>query len=272
MDKMASMLYYGKVNVAEKATDPNPESKPKAKVKIQVVDVQSGDTIRTYTQKPNWGMNRTSWNMRRDGMPFPSRRTPKPDADTPSGPRVGPGVYELVMTYGDHIGKTMVTVHADPRENQIPNGLDAQQAMRVELDTTTAHLTAAWNNLQEAGKAVKRVQGLLKDAPKMVKDSLGKEAKAILKSIAEIEEIFIEKEGLKGIQRNPSNLRAKMFIAGRYIGQVEGRPTQMAEVALAQYQAGAKDFMAKIEAFLKEDFADFRKEVDTADLTLFGKL
>jgi hypothetical protein len=234
--------------------------------------VQSGDTIRTYTTTPRWGMNRTSWNMRRDGMPFPSRRTRRAGSDTPSGARVGPGVYEMIMSYGDHMGKTMVTVHADPREDHIPNGLDAQQVMRVELDTTTAHLTAAWNDLQEAGKAVKRVQGLLKDAPKMVKDSLEKDAKAILKTIAEIEEIFTEKEGLKGIQRNPSNLRAKMFTAGRYIGQVEGRPTQMAEVALEQYQAGAKDFMEKIEAFLAGDFADFRKEVDAAELTLFGKL
>jgi photosystem II stability/assembly factor-like uncharacterized protein len=272
MDGKASMLYYGKVNVAEKATDPNPASKPKGKVKIQVVDVQSGDTIRTYTTTPRWGMNRTSWNMRRDGMPFPSRRTRRPGSDTPSGARVGPGVYELIMTYGDHMGKTMVTVHADPREDQIPNGLDAQQEMRVELDTTTAHLTAAWNDLQEAGKAVKRVQGLLKDAPKAVKDTLTKDAKGILKTIAEIEEIFVEEEGLKGIQRNPTNLRSKMFMAGRYIGQVEGRPTQMAEVALEQYQAGAKDFIAKIKEFLAGDFADFRKEVDAAKLTLFGKL
>ncbi|MEL7159171.1 MAG: hypothetical protein AAFN92_00310, partial [Bacteroidota bacterium] len=42
----ANMLYYGDVKTTERATDPNPEKKPKGKVKIQVVDVQSGDTIR----------------------------------------------------------------------------------------------------------------------------------------------------------------------------------------------------------------------------------
>ncbi|WP_273443899.1 VPS10 domain-containing protein [Neolewinella agarilytica] len=272
MDPAAKMLYYGDVKVQDPATDPNPESKPKGKVKIQVVDVQSGDTIRTYRTTPRWGMNRTSWNMRRDGMSFPSRRAPRPDADTPSGASVAPGVYEVIMTYGNTTDKTMVTVHADPREKAIPNAFDAQEALRAQLDTTTAHLTTAWNDLQQAGKAVKRIQGLLKDAPKMVKDSLGKDAKGILKSIAEIEEIFVEKEGLKGIQRNPTNLRAKMFSASRYIGQVEGKPTQMAEVALEQYQAGAKDFIAKIESFLSGDFAAFRKEVDAADLSLFGKL
>ncbi len=272
MDETAGMLYYGKVSVAEPATDPNPATKPKGKVKIQVVDVQSGDTIRTYTTTPNWGMNRTSWNMRRDGISFPSRREPRADADTPSGAEVAPGTYEVVMTYGNHTDKTIVTVHADPREKQAPNALVAQEALRAELDTTTVHLTTAWNDLQEAGKAIKRVQGLLKDAPKAVKDSLDKDAKGLLKTIADLEEIFTEKEDLKGIQRNPTNLRAKMFTASRYIGQVEGRPTQMAEVALEQYQAGAEEFIGKIKTFLEDEFVPFRKEVEAANLTLFGKL
>lgn len=272
MDEAAGLLYYGDVNVAEKATDPEAEAKPKGKVKIQVVDVQSGDTIRTYTTTPNWGMNRTSWNMRRDGMPFPSRREARPDADKPSGADVPPGVYEVVMTYGGQTGKTLVTIHPDPREEKIPNAFAAREALRAELDTTTARLTTAWNDLKEAGKAIKRVQGLLKDAPKAVQDSLDKDAKALLKTIETLEEIFTEKEDLKGIQRNPTNLQSKMFTAGRYIGQVEGKPTQMAKVALEQYQNAAAEFVNEIELFLGGDFNAFRKEVEAAQLGLFGKL
>ncbi|MEM1356802.1 MAG: hypothetical protein AAGF89_01285 [Bacteroidota bacterium] len=268
----ANLLYYGDVNVQEKATSAEKEKGPKDKVKIQIVEAQSGDTIRTYTTKPNWGMNRISWNFRRDGMSFPSRREPRADADTPSGARVAPGVYEVVMTYGNHTDKTMLTVHSDPREEQMANPYAEQERLRAEMDTTTVHLTTAWNELREAGKNIKRIQDLLKTAPAAVKDSLSKDAKDLLKEIAELEEIYIDKEGLKGIQRNPTNLRAKLFTASRYVGQVEGRPTQMAEVALAQYQEEAEDFINKVKTFMEGDFAAFRQEVEAADLSLFGKL
>ena len=273
MPETAKMLYYGDVKVKDPATDPNPEKKNKKKVKIQVVDVQSGDTIRTYTTTPVYGMNRTSWNMRRDGVSFPSRRERKADADTPSGARVGPGVYEIVLTFGNHVDKTLVTVHADPRETRATGNPFAQRdALQAEMDTTVVRLTEAWDDLQQAGKAIKRVEGLLKDAPKAVKDSLTADIKDLKKAIAEIDEVYTEKEGLKGIQRNPTNLQSKMFTARRYIGQVEGKPTQMAEVTLAQFKEGAADFIEKANAFISGDFADFRREVDEAELSLFGKL
>ena len=253
--------------------DPNAPKRNKKKMKIQVVDVQSGDTIRTYKTTPRYGMNRTSWNMRRDGISFPSRRAPRPDANTPSGARVGPGVYEVVMTFGNHVGKTMVTVHPDPREDKATgNPLAAREALGAEYDTTVVRLTEAWDDLQQAGKSLKRVEGLLKDAPKEVKDSLSADIKDLKKAIAAIEEIYTEKEGLKGIQRNPTNLQAKMFTARRYIGQMEGKASQMATVTLEQFQSGTKEFIEKVETFMREEFGPFRKEVEGAELSLFGKL
>jgi hypothetical protein len=269
---VANILYYGDDLPDDPQTDPNPAKKNKKKVKIQVVDVQSGDTIRTYTRSVRYGMNRTSWNFRRDGITFPSRRAPREDADPPSGGRVGPGVYEIVMTYGNHTGKTMVTVHADPREEQMANPFTERERLQADLDTSVVRLNEAWTDLQNAGKAIKTIKGLLKTAPEAVKDSLNKDSKALLKSIAELEEIFVEPTGQKGIQRNPTNLQSKMYSAGRYLGQTEGKPTQMAQVTLAQFKAAAMDYISKIETFMKEDFAPFRKEVEAAELSLFGKL
>jgi hypothetical protein len=253
--------------------NPNAQAKNKKKMTIQVVDVQSGDTIRTYKTTPRYGMNRTSWNMRRDGISFPSRRAPRPGAGTPSGSSVAPGVYEVVMTFGNHIGKTMVTVHADPREDKATgNPLAAREVLTAEYDTTVVRLTEAWDDLQQAGKSLKRIEGLLKDAPEAVKDSLTTDIKDLKKAIAKIEEIYTEKEGLKGIQRNPSNLQAKMFTARRYIGQVEEKATQMATVTLGQFKDGTADFIEEVNALMAGDFATFRKEVEGAELSLFGKL
>lgn len=270
---VANLLYYGDVKLRELATDPNPEKKNKQKVKIQVVDVQSGDTIRTYTETPVYGMNRSSWNMRRDGISFPSRREPRPDADKPSGAEVGPGVYELVMTFGNHVGKTMVTVHPDPRQAPVTNLLAAREILQADFDTTVVRLADSWTELQQASKAIERVEGLLKDAPKAVKDTLTADIKDLKKAIATLEEIYTDEEDLKGIQRNPSNLQAMMFSASSYLRQVEGStPTQMAEVTLAQFKEGAEKFIDKVKTFMGDDFAAFRDAVQAAELSLFGKL
>ncbi len=275
-DEMDAAAQFSAATMARQAlpqaAGPNPVEGPKGKVKIQVVDVQTGDTIRTYRITPQWGMNRTSWNMRRDGVSFPSRREAREDADPSPGASVTPGVYEVVMTYGTQMGKTMLTVHADPREKPAPNAFAEREKLQAELDTTIVRVDAAWTDLRNAGKSIKTVQGLLADAPAAVKDSLQKAAKDLLKQIADLEEIYTEKEDLKGIQRNPTNLQSKLFEASRYIRQVEGQPSQMATVSLEHFQNAAADFVNKVELFMGGDFAAFRRKVAQANLSLFGKL
>ena len=60
------------------------KEKKKKDVKIMVVE-ESGDTIRTIKRKIGEGMNKVSWGLDRDGIRYPSRRDPKPDADLPGG-------------------------------------------------------------------------------------------------------------------------------------------------------------------------------------------
>ncbi|MEM9928298.1 MAG: hypothetical protein AAF840_00640 [Bacteroidota bacterium] len=269
---VANLMYVGDDIPEDAETDPNPKQQNKKKVKIQVVDVQSGDTIRTYRTTPRYGMNRTSWNMRRDGIDYPSRRERRPDSDANSGAAVPPGVYEIVLTYGNHVSATTVTVHADPREEAMPNAFVERDRLQAEHDTAVVHLNDSWKDLREAGRAIKRVEGLLGDAPEDVRDTLKADIKELKKIIADLEEIFVEKEGLKGIQRNPTNLRSKMFAVRRYLGQTEGKPTQMALLTIEQFKTAAEDYKAKIKAFMTDDFAPFREAVEAAELGLFGKL
>ncbi|OAV45782.1 hypothetical protein A3850_003455 [Lewinella sp. 4G2] len=249
--------------------NPDPIDGPKGKVKVQVVDVQSGDTIRTYKITPRWGMNRTSWNMRRDGIRYPSRTPAKPDADLPSGPSVAPGVYEVVMTYGDHVGKTLVTVKPDPREPGVNRADGRGQEMQAELDSTVVRTGRAWQELLDAEKSLKLVENLAKEAPKAVKDTLLADIKTLRKSIADLQEVYTNPEGQKGIQRNPTNLQAKLYTASSYVGDVKGAPTQMATLALAQAQTASMDFIQQVAAFMEGDLAKFKRAVEEAELSLF---
>ncbi|CAH1000725.1 hypothetical protein LEM8419_01853 [Neolewinella maritima] len=246
---------------------------PKNKVKVQVIDLQSGDTIRTYTEKPKWGMNRSAWNMRADGMEMPSRRERKEDADLPSGLPVVPGTYRILMTYGDHVDSTVVTIAADPRDTFQGSGRYTQRnALAAELETEITRVKTAFDRLQDARKSIKRVDGVLTDAPEATKDTLTKRGKEIVKQIDQLEEILMDPDGQKGIQRNPTNLQSKLYGARSYISQVEGSPSQMAQLMLQQFRAGADDFVAEVDTFFAEDFAGYQQEVDAAELGFFQGL
>ncbi|WP_116127161.1 WD40/YVTN/BNR-like repeat-containing protein [Lewinella sp. IMCC34183] len=246
---------------------------PKEKVKFQVIDVQTGDTIRTYTERPRWGFNRTSWNLRRDGVETPSRRERRDDADTPNGIGVTPGTYRILMTYGDHTDETIVTLQADPRDRYQGSGRYARRnAMYEQLEAGMTRVTAAWDRLQEARKSLKRVEESTATAPKAVKDSLDTHRKDLLKRIDVLEEIVTEPADLKGIQRNPTNLQSVMYGARNYIGQIEGEPNQMAVLMLEQFEEKGNDFIRQVNEFLSGDLREFRDEVQQANLSLFGEL
>ncbi len=251
----------------------NPIDAPKEKVKFQVIDVQTGDTIRTYTEKPRWGFNRTSWNLRRDGVEAPSRRERREDADTPGGIGVTPGTYRILMTYGDHTGETIVTVQADPRDTYYGSArYGARNAMYAEYEAEVERVNVAWNRLQEARKSLKRVEEATATAPKAVKDSLDAHRKELVKQIDTLEEVYTEPADLKGIQRNPTNLQSYMGNARSYIGQSEGETSQMARLALEQFTGKADDFIRRVNEFLSGDLQEFRDEVQAAELSLFGEL
>ena len=252
----------------------DPIDAPKEKVKIQVIDVQTGDTIRTYTEKPQWGMNRTAWNMLRDGIEYPSRRERKEDADTPAGMPVTPGTYRILMTYGTHTGETTVTVAADPRESYTgtSNRYAERDRLMAEFEATVTEVDTAFTRLQDARKSLTRVADLSKDAPKAVKDSLANHSKALTKQLDSLETIFTEAEDLKGIQRNPTNLQSKLYGARSYIGQTEGEASQMAKLTLAQFKTAAEEFIGDVDAFMAGDFAEFQTEVEGAELSLFPKI
>ena len=269
-DRGAQFTYWI-IPEKSKKEDEKPEP-PKEKVKIQVVDM-AGDTIRTYTRKPgHWGMNKTSWNLSRDGIDFPSRSDSKDDADANSGPQVIPGTYRIVMTYGKQQQHTVITVHPDPRRSFTAGTYDQRETYQARMDTTITRVTKSWDRLKEARKSIDRVKGLLANADKEVKDTLESQSKDLLKKIADVEELFMEPADLKGIQRNPSNLRAKLYQASSYIGQMEGAPSQMADFSLQDFEKGASAFIEAVNKLLSNEVAAFRNEVKNTDLPIFGEL
>ncbi len=255
---------------AGKAEDKKKKDKKKAsdKVRVQVVDSQ-GDTIRTFTQKLEEGMNRITWNLRRDGVEFPSRRERPKDADPPSGREVLPGVYELVFTYGDHTDATLVTVHPDPRLPVTMSALQSKETAYEDFYKIVKKADAAFDQLQEARKSISRVNGTLVNLPDSLQKEIKDLGKAVEDSIDVLEKLYMLPEGLKGIQRSSENLNGTLYRTNAYLHSYEGTQYQALEVMMKKAREETQMVLEKVNDFFATDFAEYQRQVEEVQRPLF---
>ncbi|MEM6697432.1 MAG: hypothetical protein AAF599_03480, partial [Bacteroidota bacterium] len=123
------------------------------KVKISVIN-STGDTIRSYSTKVDTGMNRIYWNMRHDGVRYPSRREAKPDDNMPSGYLVKPGTYKLVFTFGEAKDSTIVNVKFDPRMDASTYDFSAIATTYEEYYDVVEAAAKGFSQLQQVKKTI----------------------------------------------------------------------------------------------------------------------
>lgn len=240
----------------------------KKKAKFVIMDT-NGDTIRNFSRELKAGMNRLSWPLNRNGVSFPSNRPSRPDADPPSGGSVLPGVYKVVVSYGDQKDSTDVTVHPDPRKNVSLTDLQAREEMGKDYNAIIEKATAGYKQLQEAGKTIKRVNEALVNAPDTIKKAIAKSGKAMQDSLKMLEKLYMTPSGLKGIQRSSDNVTGALRGVRRYLSDIEGEPSQMALLTLEKARKETKTVLDKINAFFEKDFAAYQKEVEAVQFSLF---
>jgi photosystem II stability/assembly factor-like uncharacterized protein len=244
------------------------EKKRPERVQVQVID-SAGDTIRTFRSRVDTGMVRITWNLRRDGVRTPSRRGPRPDADPPTGPEVLPGAYKLVVTYGEYKDSTEVTVHTDPRLEVTKEDLLAKEKVYEEYEALVDKAREGFDRLKDARKTIKLVDEALVNAPDSTKKAVAKQGKDLSKRIAKLEKLYMQPEGLKGIQRWSDNLSYTIRSARGYVSALDGPPNQAANIAMDRLRTETAEVLDEVNAFLEEDFAEYRQKVEEVEFSLF---
>ncbi len=274
-EKMAEKAEAAKTEVAEgeEKTEEGSEDRrgrggKDDKVKVLVMNT-AGDTIRTFSTKVDTGLVRISWNLREDGVRYPSRREAKPDDDQPSGYEVVPGTYKLMLTYKGNTDSTMVTVHADPRMDIPMANRLAQRAAYDDFYKVVEKAAAGFERLQEAKKTFKLVDQALTNAPDSLKKEISKLGKSLQDSIASLEKRYMVPDGLKGIQRDPDNLQGKLWRTSSYINASEGAPNQSARIMIEQTRKEVAAVLDDINRLMEKDFAEYRKKVEAVQFSLF---
>lgn len=248
----------------ETKEDKKPSTPKDGRAKFYVMD-SAGDTIRTFSSKLDTGMNRVFWPMNRDGVLSPSRRAPRPDADPPSGGSVLPGTYKVAVSFGDYNASTTVNVKADPRLPFTMAQMRAKDAAYRSYEAIVVKATAGFDQLKEVRKTMERVATATETLAEEDQKAFKEKMKAINKELDRLEALYMAPDG----DRSSSDLSGTLRSGRRSIGASDGAPNQAAQRAMAKIERETKIVLEQINAFMEGDFADFKKEVEALDFSLF---
>ncbi len=257
-------------NAAGKEDNPKGTMKDDGKIRIQVFDNQ-GDSVRTFSIKPDSCMNRIYWGLEQDGIRFPSRNKPKPEDDKPGGQSVLPGKYKLVFNWKGHKDSTFVNVLADPRLDFPMDARLTQQDAFNEFGKTVKVATDAFDRLQEAKHTIKLVNDALVNAPDSLKKEIAKQGQALSDSIAVLEKLFMQPEGLKGIPDEADDIISALYSTMGYLGASDGAPNASAKVYQTKLKLKLTEAVERINRFSAGDFAKYKVKVEGAQSPLFKK-
>ena len=256
-----------KLNPPKDTSDKKTKQKME-KVKIEIFDA-TNKKIRTYHTKIDTGINRITWNLRRDGVRFPSNRTPKADDDLPSGLEVLPGTYKVVASIGAFKDSINLKVNQDPRLNTSMEDLRNKEIAYKEYHELVGLATKGYNGLKGAQKTIDRVEGALSNVPDSTKKSIVKLGKALKDSIQTIQNKYSDPPNTKGIVRTPGLLNQTLRMTGRYLSASEGAPNQAAQYMMDHLKSQLAETLESINSFMTKDFANYKKEVEKVNYSLF---
>lgn len=262
-------FYINNNDHEEKENDENEDKTKKAKKDNVKVYIKNGnDTIRTFNYTPDSsGIHVTYWNMTQKGEPSPTRRKRSDDYE-PGGPSVMPGNYNAIVQYGDYTDSTMVEVKSDPR---IEFDVTTQQALRnhqMKIERLSGAAAQAVEQLLEGKKSIDKILGQFPEEKDSVLTSLEKDAKIVKDSLESIVELFIGKENVKGIQRNPDEISAVIGNASRYArSATKVNPT--VELTYQQAAAAVKKGIELVNDYMKGDFQLLKARLLHVELEYF---
>lgn len=266
-----AMLTY---SVNKEMVEGTGDDKKKVELTIEVYD-EDGNKIRTLERSPSEsGINRTSWGLDRGGVRFPSRNAPRPNASEPSGGSVLPGTYKVKFIYGDYSDSTMVTVHADPRIEAPMTAMRATQEFMDKHMELRSYLNDAVEVLRDAKSIVEVNETMVKNDPREEKEDLNELNKTTKEHIDKLMDmIFGKVDERQGITSDPTvTVMERMFGPLRYMGGDLDGPGETEENLYRLAEEAVNEAVAKVNAFVKNDWAEYKSTIEDANLSPFKEM
>ena len=264
-----------KINLRKAAKSDSAEDKdkkdskpPKLEVSIKNAD---GEIIRTYKTDAHQGINRLLWGMQGDGIK-PVEAGSSDDDSLPAGAMLLPGQYEITLTLGDASDSTAAEILQDPRSTYSMQELTANYETRLAMMAMRDTANAALRQIIAARIDVATISGLIDKQIELKKtddlESLKEQADEVKKGLNELEKLYRTPEKTKGITYNADTVNSIIGTASFHASSGDGASSATSETYIEIARKSLLEATDKVNAFMAEDLASLRDNVDVAGIAL----
>ena len=277
-DRRISIRESGEEDKEEENGD---EKDDDPKVTITVKNA-GGDVIRTFRKPVYQGINRVTWDMRRDGaraLPGPEKQDYKDGL--PAGPEVPPDGYTITLAL-DHpdsqatVAGIDVQTAADPRSVHSQADVEQNYAMQVDLLGLQKSVVSAVERIVRARDDVATVTKLINARQGADKNekliALKKQAKTVKESLDELEKRFRTPPETKGYPYTADKISSKVTMAQGYVASSKDVPSTAAKTYIDIARGAVDEGNSALNDLFAGELEEFRKAVDTAGIGLLSSI
>lgn len=256
---------------ADAAAGDDPSKPPQ--VDIEVADA-SGTVIRKFKGPAKLGINRASWELRRDAFKRPRVPGEEPNEFQPrTGPEILPGTYTVTIRFRGNEAKQSVRVLADPRESVPAEQRQAKFDAVMRAGRLTETITNALERIQKTRADIDSVSAKLRkddDAADKTPDPVVKSGTALKRRLDEMEKRLWLPPKTKGIVADRDVLSKIQYpLFAMQSSWDAPTPAQLAYLERAEAQL--REVLADFNRLFAEDVAKYREEVRAKNVALFAE-
>ena len=226
-------------------------------------------TLKKKTPKEN-GIHTWTWYMDEKGTQSPSKKL-KESKREPSGVSVLPGNYTTVLSYGDQVSKTRITIENDPRitRNQEAS-LEIYEVLK-EMEDLKKVTANAVKQLAESKKIVSKFLDRLTEKNKGDYGENVEKCNKIKEKIDAILALYFGKEDTRqGITNTPEvSVIDRYRTASYYIGTRQNGMTQTEHILLKQAKEALSEALKSTNLFFETEWVDFKLKMENIEFTDF---
>ena len=272
--KFSFYLYREEVAKEEEVKKLEPEVK-NSKIKWDSIQLKiyDGDrlirTLKKKTPKEN-GIHTWTWYMDEEGTQSPSKKL-KESKREPSGVSVLPGNYTTVLSYGDQVSKTRITIENDPRitRNQEAS-LEIYEVLK-EMEDLKKVTANAVKQLAESKKIVSKFLDRLTEKNKGDYAENIEKCNEIAEEIDTVLALYFGKEDTRqGITNTPEvSVIDRYRTASYYIGTRQNGMTQTEHILLKLAKEALSEALKSTNLFFETEWVDFKLKMENIEFTDF---
>ena len=241
------------------------------KVEVKVLD-NDGEVIRTYKTTVHQGINRITWDMRRDGSrSMPSAEEADYTDGLPAGPEVPPGTYRVQLTLKNGDTDTRDEIAAlvvnDPRSPYSQADIEQNYRARLELLEMTRRNVAAVERIVATRDDVKAIKTrVAKREDSEQKKALTEAADAAIKRLDELEKLFRVPPETKGIVYDDNKVSSQIGTANYYVSSTLAPPSPAARVFVDIARTALDSAVAESDRWFADELPALKTLVDDAGI------